>query len=204
MAIAFKVSPTQLVNYQDYMSDSITYEELIKRYRGDFIPSVYMEIGTKFHKVVETSIPNDIFSDEANELARKTGERFSFHELKVRKTMEVRGFTVVLSGMCDGMTGDVIHEVKTRYSYINYDIVSKYQKSLQGLCYSYLFDCSQVVYHIVCLKKRKDGTYTLTDYAEVDVNNNDAEARLRTVLNGFIEFILCNNLNDIFEINGVK
>lgn len=163
------IRATALVTYQDYMNDVITYEELLNRYRGLDKPSIFMETGTAYHELVEGfTTSNDLFDVKAQQLAKSIGSEFVFKELRRSKMLTVRGRNVILTGKVDGISGDVIHDVKTKYSYIDADTISKYSNSHQGLVYCYLFEKRQVTYHIVNLKKDKE-QYSLTDYCTFDV-----------------------------------
>ena len=193
------IRATALVTYQDYMNDVITYDELMNRYRGLDKPSVFMQAGTAYHELVEGfTMSNDLFDTKAQQLAMSIGSEFVFKELRRSKMLTVRGRDVVLTGKVDGISGDVIHDVKTKYSYIDADCIAKYTNSHQGLVYCYLFEKRQVTYHIVNLKKTKD-EYSLTDYCTFDVFFDDVNEKTERLLTEFVSFLIDHDLEQYFQ-----
>lgn len=209
------IRATALVTYQDYMNDTISYDELLNRYRGLDKPSVFMETGTAFHELVEgLTTSNDLFDVKAQQLAKSIGSEFVFKELRRSKMLAVRGRDVVLTGKVDGISGDVIHDVKTKYSYIDADTIAKYSNSHQGLIYCYLFEKRQVTYHIVNLKQSKTyckqydkdlkettlelPLYSLTDYCTFDVFFDDVNDKVERLMLEFASFLISNDLEQYF------
>ncbi|GAB1372809.1 hypothetical protein MASR1M45_28720 [Candidatus Kapaibacterium sp.] len=90
-----KVAVTTIESFRNYLNGSIELEDLLKRVRGEFTPSRYMDLGSAFHDILEKAeerfIPKGMYSKQKMVLSSililyllAMKKSFKTHHLKLR------------------------------------------------------------------------------------------------------------------------
>lgn len=170
----YTVRVTQLEKFRRYM-DSVspfdTEQSVIDTLSGEFKGNEYTWIGTAFHKIVEEGEKawengmvrtggGDVKMNESQKnvaMAYRNSMPEAFHETRLNKVFQTRFGEVDISGCADIIHGNVIHDIKTKYSSPNQQ---EYIDSCQWRFYLEIFDANQFVFdlfHFMNYKKEVNG-----------------------------------------------
>lgn len=155
-----RVSVSQISSYLTYLTEVISFEQLVKQLTTYEPPTIKMRAGTVFHCEIQglSYEPHEYdqyieFSETTlQEAKEKVSNLSDIFEYKIRKVYETKRGPVVVTGVADQIVGDVIHEFKTTYSPFSYD---KYADSIQWKAYCHIFGVEQVKYQVWQLSEPK-------------------------------------------------
>lgn len=134
-----KLSATDLDSWIWYNRiESMTSEELINRLKRLEPPNEQMMMGTALHSIFEDPPPRRASSVGGWDTIEREGYLFRFEcdcevklpqvrEIKARKTFEINGVEVTLTGKCDGVTGNKITDHKLTFRPNPENYFSSYQ-----------------------------------------------------------------------------
>lgn len=140
-----KLSATQLDSWLKYLDDKISEEMLLATLLRTNESNLKMELGTEFHALLEDhSRVSTIF--DMNQIAEMRSKfKGGVNEIKQRVLYPVGNSSVVLTGMADNITGNIVNEYKTTWSTFSID---KYIESIQWQIYCRMFGAHAVNYAV--------------------------------------------------------
>lgn len=217
---------TQLEAFRKFMSDVsyVTESDLIETLSGSFLGNEYTRIGTAFHRIVECGdisehredkrlIKVDGFEVVLNQshidtaLSYKEEIRGCFHEIRANKTYHVNGFEIEISGGADVIIGNIIRDIKTKFSGLR--SILDYTDSYQWRLYCDIFDIPEFYFDIFEFKGYKLNTngYDVSNCPMIRHEpiqclayknmTNDIEK----LLTQFTEFVRFKNIEHLFTQN---
>lgn len=165
------VRVTQLEKFRrfiDNVSSFDTEQSVIDTLSGDFKGNEYTWIGTAFHKIVEEgekawkngiveTLGGNVMMDESQKnvaIAYRNSMPEAFHETRLNKTYHTRHGDVIISGCADIIHGNVIHDIKTKYSS---PVQQEYIDSCQWRYYLDIFEAERFVFDLFQFKKYDKG-----------------------------------------------
>jgi len=199
-----------LYNIRNYQGeDKFTTEDIIDMIKGDYKHSKYAELGTAYHKVLES--PDTTYNKEHNIFETDgivfTPEnimpaleiidyRFPF-EVAIEKEYKIEGHNVLLKGRVDQLVGSRVVENKTCWGLYDYD---KYAMSCQWGFYLEMFELKTIQFNVFEMRE-KSGEYQLVDIHRFkEYINDDIKRRNLDVLTELVRFIYSNELESYFQI----
>lgn len=203
-----RISATSLDNYQAYLNDALTKDELIQRITSPFEPNVNMRLGTAVHYFIEHNKEYDfkapfITIDGFNFCGLETildnlkDALEGTHEVKNVVNYQINGKDINLVSKLDLIHGNHIYEHKTTLGYFD---LEKYIASWQWK--AYLFnnpDATKLFYNVIGLKEI-DGIYHVNWNEKIPLFTYKAiRYEMFEILDDFSKFIINNNLETYFE-----
>lgn len=161
------VRVTQLEKFRRFIenvSSFDTEQSVIDTLSGEFKGNEYTWIGTAFHKIVEEgekawnngiveTCGGNVMMDESQKniaIAYRNSMPEAFHEIRLNKTYRTRHGDVIISGCADIIHGNVIHDIKTKYSA---PVQQEYLDSCQWRYYLDIFEAERFVFDLFQFKK---------------------------------------------------
>jgi hypothetical protein len=71
-----KIAVTTVESFRNYQNGSIELEDFLKRIRGEFTPSRYMDLGSAFHDIMEKA--QERYIEDKNIFKAKNGIEFDY------------------------------------------------------------------------------------------------------------------------------
>ncbi len=203
-----KIAVTTVEAFRSYQNGSVELEDLLKRIRGEFTPSRYMDLGSAFHDIMEKV--HDRYIPERNIFKARNGIEFDYNvitkcyekiiseapfEVKITKVYDVGNEQVELVAKADQLYGNYVIENKTCWGIFDFE---RYFSSCQWKFYLDIFEAERVLYNIFCLSD-KAGGIELRSIEQFSFNGYpDLKDDIRELLQGFLEFIHTKNLEKYF------
>lgn len=203
-----KVAVTTIESFRNYLNGSIELEDLLKRVRGDFTPSRYMDLGSAFHDILEKA--EERFIPERNVFKAKNGIEFDFDiispcnekivqdapfEVKITKIYKIGDEEVEVVAKVDQLYGNHIIENKTCWGMFDFE---RYFNSCQWKYYLDIFEAERVYYNVFCLSD-KVGGIELRNIEQFSFNAYpDLRDDLNELLTDFVKFIHNQKLEEYF------
>jgi len=205
-----------------------TEENLLETLTGKFTGNEYTRIGTAFHKIVECGdisrklIPDlnnciksvvkvddfdVIFNQSHIDIAfqYKAEIQGCFHELRASKVYLIDGVEIEVSGGLDVLLGNLIRDIKTKYSAIRSE--TDYTDSYQWRFYLDLFEVPKFLYDIFEFKgyKKERDMYDVSKL--ILVRHEPIECLeyagmrkdIEKLLTQFVEYLQFRNLMYLFD-----
>lgn len=219
----YRVRVTQLEKFRrfrDEVSSFDTEESVIETLSGDFKGNEYTQIGTAFHKIIEDGnalyIGNDEFKLQSdvtvfmNKQQVDTAFQYrnsipeAFHEVRLDKDYQTPFFDINVTGCADIIHGNIIHDIKTKYSTPQQQ---EYIDSCQWRFYLEVFELDQFIFDLFQFKdynKEKHGldvrSLDLIQYAPIPCLRYSAmEKDNQKLLNSFCEWINFRKLYHLLQ-----
>jgi len=136
-----------------------TEESLIESWSGVFQGNEYTRIGTGFHLLVEKgdiTKNNQLMIDQIpitynqqqidTALQYKEEIKGCFHEVRMSKNYQICGETISVSGACDVLHGNIIRDIKTKYSDLR--SIEDYTRSCQWRFYCDIFQVPEFIFDV--------------------------------------------------------
>ena len=203
-----KISVTTVESFRSYQNGSIELEDFLKRIRGEFTPSRYMDLGSAFHDIMEKA--EERFIPDRNIFKAKNGIEFDFDiitrcyekivsdapfEVKITKVFDVGSEQVELVAKVDQLYGNCVIENKTCWGMFDFE---RYFGSCQWKFYLDIFEAERVFYNVFCLSDKVNGI-ELRNIEQFSFNAYpDLKDDLQLLLMDFIEFIHSQKLEEYF------
>lgn len=215
------VRVTQLEKFRrwrDGVSEFDTEQSVLDTLSGAFTGNEYTWIGTAFHKIVEQgekawedgivhTAGGDVFMNEMQKnvaiLYRNTMPE-AFHETRLSKPYQTSKGLVTITGCADIIHGNVIRDIKTKYSS---PIQQEYIDSCQWRFYLDIFGADQFVFDLFWFKNynRSMGM----DVRRLELKQLDPipclryasmEKDIQILLDDFMEWIEYRNLYELIDL----
>ena len=199
-----------------------TEENLLETLTGKFTGNEYTRIGTAFHKIVESGdvtihegdlrrLRIDEFDVLMNQqhidiaLQYKAENKGCFHEIRTTKKYLIEGIEITVSGGLDLLLGNLIRDIKTKYSAIRSE--ADYTDSYQWRFYLDLFDVPKFCYDVFEFKgykKERD----LYDVSKLKLIRHEPiecleyagmRKDIEKLLTQFVEYLQFRNLTHLFK-----
>lgn len=221
-----RISTTQIESYRKFMNYDydtpekyeLAKEELIKQFKRESEPNIYMTLGTTFHSILENPSKyynndfykcNDIiFSNNCINKSLTFLYKYEMdvkyqYEIKATKIYDISGEKVTIVAKVDAINGNLIIENKTAWSLTNFkgirSFYDEYYDSLQWKFYLDIFESDKVIYNIFVMDNKKE-PIELLEYKTFEFDTTQySYSELRTNTSLFLEFIKENNLTTYFE-----
>ncbi|MBE2188025.1 MAG: hypothetical protein KIT33_07910 [Candidatus Kapabacteria bacterium] len=203
-----KVAVTTIESFRNYLNGSIELEDLLKRVRGEFTPSRYMDLGSAFHDILEKA--EERFIPERNVFKAKNGIEFDFDiispcyekivqdapfEVKITKIYKIGDEEVEVVAKVDQLYGNHIIENKTCWGMFDFE---RYFNSCQWKYYLDIFEAERVYYNVFCLSDKVNGI-ELRNIEQFSFNAYpDLSDDLYELLTDFVKFIHNQKLEEYF------
>lgn len=204
-----KISVTTIESFRNYLNGTIEYDDLLKRIRGEYKPSKYMELGTAFHDILEKA--EERFIAERNVFRSKNGIEFDFDvispcydkivqeapfEVKLSKIYTIGTEEVEVVAKVDQLYGNYIIENKTCWGTFDFE---RYFSSYQWRYYLDIFDAERAFYNVFCLSDKASGI-ALNRIEQFSFNSYpDLQNDINELLTYFLEFIHKQKLEEYFS-----
>ncbi len=204
-----KISVTTIESFRNYLKGSLEEEALLKRIRGKYEPSRYMELGTAFHDILEKI--NERYSEEKKCFIAKNGIEFNYDiiaqcyqainqeasfEVKTTKVYDIGNEQVEVVAKVDQLFGNYVYENKTCWGGFSFE---RYFQSCQWKYYMDIFEAEKVSYNVFCFYDAKNGIqlrgieqFSFDRYPDLDSDLNE-------LLTSFLEFIQSRKLEEYFQ-----
>jgi energy-coupling factor transporter ATP-binding protein EcfA2 len=204
-----KISVTTIESFRNYLNGSLEEEALLKRIRGKYEPSRYMELGTAFHDILEKI--NERYSEEKKCFIAKNGIEFDYDiiaqcyqavnqkasfEIKTTKVFTIGNEQVEVVAKVDQLFGNYVYENKTCWGGFSFE---RYFQSCQWKYYMDIFEAEKVSYNVFCFYDAKNGIqlrgieqFSFDRYPDLDSDLNE-------LLTSFLEFIHSRKLEEYFQ-----
>lgn len=217
MKIARVTQLEKFRRFRDEVSLFDTEQSVIDTLSGDFKGNEYTWIGTAFHKIVEEGLKawnNGVVLTDGGKvvmnesqvnvaLAYRNSMPEAFHEIRTRKTYDTRHGEVIVSGCADIIHGNIIHDIKTKYSA---PVQQEYIDSCQWRFYLEIFEADRFVFDLFQFKNYKKelgldvsslgmavfDPIPCLRYAKMETDN-------RILLEDFMEWIHFRGLENLIE-----
>ena len=204
-----KIAVTTIEAFRNYQNGTIELEDFMKRIRGEFTPSRYMDLGSAFHDILENIELRYI--KELNIFKAKNGLEFGYDiiiqcyeklfpdapfEVKLTKIYNIGKENIEVVAKVDQLLyGNYVIENKTCWGMFDFE---RYFNSCQWRFYLDIFEAEKVFYNVFCLSDKKDGI----ELKGIEQFSFDAYPNLTEDLNELIkdlvEFIHAKNLEEYF------
>lgn len=219
----YRISVTTLEKFRRFRDKASIYdteESLIETLSGVRRPSAYADIGSAFHKIVETGCANYVgggvfeqkqenftvrLNFDAVENALLYRSRFPGAEHEVHGGMDFHSplFDIHVHGFADLKYDRVVRDIKTKYGTPH---VEDYTNSCQWTFYLELFGCSLFYFDLFQFRgydRRMEADTTCTSlisYEPVEcVRTDGMEAYNRQIVNDFCAFIEDRKLHHLLK-----
>jgi energy-coupling factor transporter ATP-binding protein EcfA2 len=203
-----KIAVTTIESFRNYLNGTIELEDLLKRIRGEFTPSRYMDLGSAFHDILEKA--EERFIPERNVFKAKNGIEFGFDvislcydkivqdapfEVKITKIYKIGEEEVEVVAKVDQLYGNYVIENKTCWGMFDFE---RYFNSCQWKYYLDIFEAERVYYNVFCLSDKVDGI-ELRNIEQFSFNSYpDLRDDLNELLTDFVKFIHSKKLEEYF------
>ena len=204
-----KIAVTTIESFRKYLIGSIEEEDLLKRIRGEFTPSRYMDLGSAFHDILEKA--DERFIPDRNVFKAKNGIEFdediirrcykainheAIFEVKATKVYDINNEPIEVVAKVDQILGNYIYENKTCWGVFDFE---KYFNSCQWKFYLDIFEADRVFYNVFCLSDKVNGI-ELRNIEQFSFNRYpDIKNDLNYLLHAFLEFIHSRSLEVYFQ-----
>lgn len=204
--------------YRDSVSSFDTEQSVIDTLSGEFKGNEYTWIGSAFHKIIEIGesawndgIVNvegkDIRFNESQKnaaIAYRNSMPEAFHEIRLNKVFKTSFGNVTISGCADIIHGNIIHDIKTKYSS---PVQQEYIDSCQWKFYLEIFEADRFVFDLFQFCNYKIDANGLDvsglKLKEIDpipcLRYNNMETDNNILLNDFMDWIDSRNLYHLLK-----
>ena len=204
-----KIAVTSIESFRNYLLGTIEEEDLLKRIRGEFVPSRYMDLGSAFHDILEKAEERYIkdrkvfkarngieFDEDIISRCYKAINHEAVFEVKTSKVYDVNNEPVEVVAKADQILGNYIYENKTCWGMFDFE---RYLNSCQWKFYLDIFEADRVFYNVFCLYDKANGI-ELRNIEQFSFNGYpDIENDINYLLHAFLEFIHSRNLEEFFQ-----
>lgn len=203
-----KIAVTTIEAFRNYQNGTIELEDFLKRVRGEFTPSRYMDLGSAFHDILENIELRYI--KELNIFKAKNGLEFEYNiiaqcyekivsdapfEVKITKIYDTGKENIEVVAKVDQLYGNYVIENKTCWGMFDFE---RYFSSCQWKFYLDIFEAERVFYNVFCLSDKKDGI-ELRNIEQFSFNAYpDLMDDLNELIKDLVEFIHAKNLEEFF------
>lgn len=203
-----KIAVTTIEAFRNYQNGTIDIEDFLKRVRGEFTPSRYMDLGSAFHDILENIELRYI--KELNIFKAKNGLEFEYDiiaqcyekivsdapfEVKITKIYDTGKENIEVVAKVDQLYGNYVIENKTCWGMFDFE---RYFSSCQWKFYLDIFEAERVFYNVFCLSDKKDGI-ELRTIEQFSFNAYpDLMDDLNELMKDLLEFIHAKNLEEFF------
>lgn len=203
-----KIAVTTIEAFRNYQNGTIELEDFLKRVRGEFTPSRYMDLGSAFHDILENIELRYI--KELNIFKAKNGLEFEYDiiaqcyekivsdapfEVKITKLYDTGKEKIEVVAKVDQLYGNYVIENKTCWGMFDFE---RYFSSCQWKFYLDIFESERVFYNVFCLSDKKDGI-ELRGIEQFSFNAYpDLMEDLNELMKDLVEFIHVKNLEEYF------
>lgn len=220
----YQIRVTQLEKFRRFRDDVSSYDtedSVIETLSGVFKGNEYTQIGTAFHKIIEDGealyIGNDEFKLQSDvtvfmnkqqvdiALSYRNSLTDAFHEIRLDKNYHTPFFDANVTGCSDIIIGNIIHDIKTKYSTPQQQ---EYIDSCQWRFYLEIFELDQFVFDIFQLKGYDKEKHSL-DVRQLTMIQHEPIPCLRysemendnqKLLNDFCEWIEFRKLHHLLKL----
>ncbi len=203
-----KIAVTTIEAFRNYQNGTIELEDFLKRVRGEFTPSRYIDLGSAFHDILENIELRYI--KELNIFKAKNGLEFEYNiiaqcyekivsdapfEVKITKIYDTGKENIEVVAKVDQLYGNYVIENKTCWGMFDFE---RYFGSCQWKFYLDIFEAERVFYNVFCLSDKKDGI-ELRNIEQFSFNAYpDLMDDLNELIKDLVEFIHAKNLEEFF------
>jgi energy-coupling factor transporter ATP-binding protein EcfA2 len=203
-----KIAVTTIESFRNYQNGSIELEDFLRRVRGEFTPSRYMDLGSAFHDILENIELR--YNKELNIFKAKNGLEFEYEviaqcykkivseapfEVKITKIYNTGKEEIEVVAKVDQLYGNYVIENKTCWGMFDFE---RYFGSCQWKFYLDIFEAERVFYNVFCLSDKKDGI-ELRNIEQFSFNAYpDLMEDLNELMKDLVEFIHAKNLEEYF------
>ena len=203
-----KIAVTTIEAFRNYQNGTIELEDFLKRVRGEFTPSRYMDLGSAFHDILENIELR--YNKELNIFKAKNGLEFEYDviaqcykkivseapfEVKITKIYDIGKESIEVVAKVDQLYGNYVIENKTCWGMFDFE---RYFGSCQWKFYLDIFEAERVFYNVFCLSDKKDGI-ELRNIEQFSFNAYpDLNDDLNELMKDLVEFIHAKNLEEYF------
>ncbi len=203
-----KIAVTTIEAFRNYQNGTIELEDFLKRVRGEFTASWYMDLGSAFHDILENIELRYI--KELNIFKAKNGLEFEYDiiaqcyekivsdapfEVKITKIYDTGKENIEVVAKVDQLYGNYVIENKTCWGMFDFE---RYFSSCQWKFYLDIFEAERVFYNVFCLSNKKDGI-ELRNIEQFSFNAYpDLIGDLNELMKDLVEFIHAKNLEEFF------
>jgi energy-coupling factor transporter ATP-binding protein EcfA2 len=203
-----KIAVTTIEAFRNYQNGTIELEDFLKRVRGEFTPSRYMDLGSAFHDILENIEIR--YNKELNIFKAKNGLEFEYDiiaqcyekivsdapfEVKITKIYDTGKENIEVVAKVDQLYGNYVIENKTCWGMFDFE---RYFSSCQWKFYLDIFEAERVFYNVFCLSDKKDGI-ELRNIEQFSFNAYpDLMDDLNELMKDLVEFIHAKNLEEFF------
>ena len=194
----FKVTPSALESFRNYRLGTYdqTLESLIMDLTGMRVPTPEMIFGRRVHEFIETG-KGEFDPVEARQLEEiRKDLTFGFNEIPLIVPFNTGTQEVYIRFRVDGLTGQVVHEIKTT---ANFKGVDYYEASYQWRVYLVATGAKMVFYHVI-----KYGTSVPRYFHRESFNfftYPEMEKDVGLLIDDFIRFCLEHNLESVLTVD---
>lgn len=173
--------------------DNMSVEDMRSRILRTEAPNDKMAMGTAWHSILENP-PDSIDTVEHSGFKFKVDCEAEINlpqirEIRANKTYNVDGLDIVLTGGCDGITGNTVKDHKLTFR----ENIDTYFDSYQWRAYLDIFNADTFEYYIYSAKDKK-GIITIDNISSVKMYRypdmvSDLESGIRNLVDFIKDFI---------------